>query len=114
MTYSIRYSPEAVRDMDMVWDGVLKASGSYDIADRYIDELRAVIAAKKAYPFSGTPLQYRGLFTGFYSINYKKYKIFYRVHNGFIEVARVIMAKRDYMRILFGESEGSEEAEDEL
>ena len=51
MTYSIRYSPEAVRDMDVVWDGVLKASGSYDIADRYIDELRAVIAAKKTYPY---------------------------------------------------------------
>ena len=111
MTYSIRYSPEAVRDMDAVWDGILKASGNYDIADRYIDELRAAIATKKAYPFSGTPLQYRGLFTGFYSINYKKYKAFYRVHDGFIEVARVIMVKRDYMRILFGESE---EAEDEL
>jgi plasmid stabilization system protein ParE len=34
-----------------------------------------------------------------------KYKAFYRVRDGYIEVARIIMAKRDYMRILFGEPE---------
>ena len=51
------------------------------------------------------PLQYRGLFTGFYSVNYKKYKAFYRVREGYIEVIRIIMAKRDYMTILFGEPE---------
>lgn len=109
MTYSIQYTPEAVRDMDAIWDGVLKASGSYDIADRYIDELTSVIAAKKAYPFTGTPLEYRGLFTGFYSLNYKKYKAFYRVHNGYIEVLRIIMSKRNYMKILFGETEDTED-----
>ena len=54
------------------------------------------IAAKRLFPFSGIPLQYRGLFTGFYSVNYKKYKAFYRVREGYIEVIRIIMAKRDY------------------
>ena len=31
MICKIRYTPEAQRDMDAVWDGVLEASGDYDI-----------------------------------------------------------------------------------
>lgn len=33
------------------------------------------------------------------------YEAFYRVHDGYMEVIRIIMEKRDYMQILFGESE---------
>ena len=75
---------------------VYEASKDYDIADRYVDAYIKEIAAKRLFPFSGIPLQYRGLFTGFYSVNYKKYKAFYRVREGYIEVIRIIMAKRDY------------------
>lgn len=105
MKYSIRYTPEAVRDMDAVWDGVYEASKSFDIADRYVDEFADRIAEKKLFPFSGIPLQYRGLFTGFYSVDFKKYKAFYRVVGNYVEIIRIIMAKCDYMKILFGESE---------
>lgn len=107
MSYSVRYTPEAVRDMEAVWDGVYEASKNYDIADRYIEEFAEAIAAKKTFPLSGIPLEYRGLFTGFYSVNYKKYKAFYRVRDDYMEVVRIIMAKSDYMKILFGETESS-------
>ncbi len=106
MSYSVRYTPEAMHDMAAIWDGVYEASKSYDIADRYVEEFADTIAAKKTFPFSGIPLEYRGLFTGFYSVNFKKYKAFYRVRDGYIEVARIIMAKRDYMKIIFGEQSG--------
>lgn len=102
MIFSVRYTPEAVRDLDSVWDGVVEASKSYDIADRYVAGLRGAIAKKRQFPMSGSPLLYRGLFTGFYYVNYKKYMIFYRVKDNYIEVLRVIMSKRDYMTILFG------------
>lgn len=75
MNYSVRYTPQAMRDMDAVWDGV-NASKNYDIADRYVDVFIEEIAAKRLFPFSGIPHQYRGLFTGFYSVNYKKHKAF--------------------------------------
>ena len=107
MSYSVRYTPEAVRDMEAVWDGVYEASKYYDIADRYIEEFAEAIAAKKTFPLSGIPLEYRGLFTGFYSVNYKKYKAFYRVRDDYMEVVRIIMAKSDYMKILFGETESN-------
>lgn len=109
MSHSVRYTPEAVRDMEAVWDGVYEAAKEYDIADRYVKEFADVIAAKKTFPFSGIPLEYRGLFTGFYSVNCKKYKAFYRVRDGYIEVARIIMTKCDYMKILFGETESGQE-----
>lgn len=105
MKYKIRYSPAAQKDMDDVWDGVLEASASYDIADKYVEEFANQIAAKKDFPESGIPLYYRGLFTGFYSVNFKAYKAFYRINDGYIEVTRVLLAKREYMKILFGESE---------
>jgi plasmid stabilization system protein ParE len=110
MNYAIRYTPEALRDMDEVWEGVYAASRSYDIADRYVTEFVDTIAAQRMFPFSGIPLEYRGLFTGFYSVNFKKYKAFYRVRDGYVEVLRIMMAKRDYLVILFGEPE--EMAED--
>ena len=107
MSYSVRYTPEAVRDMEAVWDGVYEAPKNYDIADQYIEEFAEAIAAKKTFPLSGIPLEYRGLFTGFYSVNYKKYKAFYRVRDDYMEVVRIIMAKSDYMKILFGETESN-------
>ena len=105
MTYKIRYTPTARKDMETVWDGVLEASASYDIADKYVEEFADKIAAKKDFPESGIPLYYCGLFTGFYSVNFKAYKAFYRLNDGYIEVIRVLLAKMEYMKILFGESE---------
>lgn len=108
MSYSIRYTPQAMRDMDAVWDGVYEASKNVDIADRYVEAFADEISSKRLFPFSGIPLQYRGMFTGYYSVTYKKYKAFYRVKDGYVEVLRIILAKRDYMTILFGEPEEPE------
>lgn len=103
--YKIRYTPEAMRDMDEVWDGVYEASKEADVADRYVNDFIDEMERKKQFPFSGIPIVYRGLFTGFYAVHFKKYMAFYRVHDNYIEVIRIIMEKRDYTMILFGESE---------
>ena len=100
MTWKLRYTPEAQRDMDAVWDGVLKASGDYDVADRYVEEFADEIAKKKQYPHSGIPLDYNGLFTGYYSVVYKAYRAFYRVRNEYIDVLRIVLIKQDYMKVL--------------
>ncbi len=105
MKYKIRYTPKAQRDMDAVWDDVWEASLDYVAADKYVDDFADAIAAKKKSPKTGIPLYYRGLFTGFYSVNFKAYKAFYRLNDGYIEVIRVLFAKMDYLKILFGESE---------
>ena len=103
--YRIRYSPEAQKDMDEVWDGVWEASKDFDTADRYVQEFANKISEVKKSPKRGIPLYYRGLFTGFYSVTFKAYKAFYRINGEYLEVARILLAKKDYMKVLFGESE---------
>ena len=70
-----------------------------------LKSLQTQLQQKKAFQFSGIPLEYRGLFTGFYFVNYKKYKAFYRVRDSYLEVIRIIMSKSDYIKMLFGEQE---------
>jgi len=36
--------------MDDVWDDVVEASSSYDIADKYVEEFADKMAAKKDFP----------------------------------------------------------------
>ena len=101
MSCRIRYSPQALRNLDAVWDDVWEASRDDDTAERYLTELLDHIEAKREYPESGIPLHYRGLFTGFYSVNYKAYKAFYRIRDGHMDVARILLAKQDYIAKLF-------------
>ena len=101
MNYSIRYTPQAQTDIETVWDNVYEASKNFDIADDYVDNLQNKISKKKSFPNSGIPLIYKGLFTGIYSINYKAYKAFYRVNGKYVEILRVLLSKRDYIKILF-------------
>lgn len=84
-------------------------SKNYDIADKDIDDLMDQIKEKEMFPQSGIPLLYGNLFTGFYSVNFKSYKAFYRLKDGYIDVARIIMSKRDYMKIIFNDDAGFDE-----
>lgn len=101
MSYSILYTPQALIDLETVWDNVYEASNNFETADRYTDGIIKKITDKKSFPNSGIPLFYKGLFTGFYSVNYKAYKVFYRINGKHLEVLRVLLAKRDYLKILF-------------
>ena len=103
MTYKIRYTPQAQKDLDTIWDDVQTASMDYDIADKYVDDLLNDIAKRKKSPKTGIPLYYRGLFTGYYSVNFKAYNAFYRIHDYYMEVARILPSKSDYLKVLFGE-----------
>ena len=105
MSYTLRFSSRSLEDLDAVWDDVVEASKDYDTADRYIEDFLQKIGEKKIYPKSGIPLYYRGLFTGFYIVNFKAYKAFYRINEDYIEIIRIIPQKMDYMKVLFIKNE---------
>ena len=105
MVYHLIYSPIAADDLDRVWDEVWEASLSFDTADKYVEDLRNALIQKKKYPRTGSPLTYMGEFTGLYSVTFKEYMAFYRIHGDAIEVARVLYSRSDYMKTLFGKSE---------
>ena len=87
MTYEIRYSPAALQDLLKVRDDVFDVSSDPLTTDRYMEDR--------------IPLYYGGLFTGFYSVNFKAYKVFYRVRGQWIEVLRILPAASEYLKILF-------------
>ena len=105
MLYEIRYSTLSISDLDNIWNDVYEASKDFDTADNYTESIIDIILEKRAFPNTGIPLVYRGLFTGFYSLNYKKHKVFYRVKDGYIEVSRILFSKSNYMEVLFGKGE---------
>ena len=105
MSYGIQYSPLAEEDLDRVWDEVYEASRDFDVADSYVNDLREAVRQKKTYPKTGTPLCFMGEFTGVYFVRFKEYCAFYIICDDFIRIARVLYARSDYMKTLFGKSE---------
>lgn len=101
MSIELRYTPEARKDLTDIWMGVWYASRDFDIADQYVNDLQDTIEKKKLFPYSGIPLYYRNMFTGFYSVNFKAYKTFYRIDSDFLEVIRILPLKMDYLQILY-------------
>ena len=77
MKYSVEYSKAAVRDLDRVWSEVFRASRSYDITERYLNDLMDIVESKSEYPLSGAPLYYEDRFTGYYFVVFKEYLAFY-------------------------------------
>ena len=102
IVYEIEYSPEAIRDLDDVFEDVLTASKDIEITHKYIEELQDKVDSMVKQPKTGTPLYYDDLFTGYYSVRFKEYSAFYRLDETRILVDRILFRKRDYMRVLFG------------
>ena len=105
MIYDIRYSQEALEDLDNVWDDVFNASLDIDTADKYVTGILQSIKEKEKIPKTGIPLRFAGEFTGIYFVVYKKHNVFYRIADSQIEVARILYGASDYMKELFGKSE---------
>ncbi|MBR3277218.1 MAG: type II toxin-antitoxin system RelE/ParE family toxin [Eubacterium sp.] len=100
MKYTVVYSPEALKDLDRVWDEVFTASADITVTGRYLDDLLDKVDEKSAFPFSGKPLYYQDSFTGYYMIIFKAYLVFYRLDGHTLFVDRVLYGKSDYLRFL--------------
>ena len=105
MPYAVFYSPLARNDLRQIFRDVLTASSDPDTAFRYVRDLTEEISYRADYPKTGFPLFYEGLFTGFYSVNFKAYKAFYRLQDRRMEIIRILPVRSDYGRILFPEEE---------
>ena len=100
MKYNIQYSKAAIRDLDRVWAEVFEASKSFDVTEKYIDDLVNKVEEKSDYPESGAPLYYEDSFTGYRFVVYKAYMPFYRIDGNVMFIDRVLFGRSDYMRYL--------------
>ena len=100
MMHTIEYSPDAIRDLDRVWDEVFEASKSVEISTRYVNDLLDEVAKRKEFPESASRLYYNDMFTGYYYVVFKAYIAFYFIENDRVRVMRVLFGRSDYMREL--------------
>ena len=100
MKYKVRYSRQAIRDLDRVWAEVYEASKSAETAEQYVTDLLDRVEDKADFPKSGSPLYYQDSFTGYYFVVFKAYLAFYRLENDVLLIDRVLFDRSDYMRCL--------------
>ena len=100
MEYSVKYSRKAISDLERIKEEVFQACQDEDTTDRYLTELVTKINEKKAFPESGSPLIFMGIFTGYRFVIYKAYIAFYSIENNMVLVDRILFGKSNYLSIL--------------
>ena len=104
MKYKVQYSPEALNDLDEIWEYILLELGNPDAAENVVNKMMDTIDALEDFPERGAPLSsvaevesdYRFVLSG-------NYIAFYRVEGKTVQVDRVLYQARDYLRVLFGD-----------
>ena len=104
MKYKVQYSPEALNDLDEIWEYILLDLGNPDAAENVVNKMMDTVDALKAFPERGVPLSsvadiesdYRFVLSG-------NYMAFYRVEEKTVKVDRILYQGRDYLKVLFGD-----------
>ena len=94
--YKLRYSPEALRDLEKLFLDVIDVSQDFETATKYLGDIKKKIGEQKKHPKTGTRLLIGNAFTGYYFVKYKAYLVFYRVVRNEILVVRILPEKSDY------------------
>ena len=108
----IHYTVESQRDLDEICDYIASDLQNVSAAERIVNRIMDDVDHLENHAEMGAPLSsiadiesdYRFLVTG-------SYLTFYRVRDNDIYVDRVLYGRRDYLRILFGDTQGKETME---
>lgn len=105
MKNKIHYAVEARRDLDDIWDYIVTDLCNASAAERVVNDILDVVEQLENFSEMGALLasianvdsDYRFLVSG-------NYLIFYRVSGMDVYVDRILYGRRDYLRILFGDT----------
>ena len=108
----IHYTAESRRDLDAIWDYIASDLQNVSAAERIVNRIMDDVDRLESHAEIGALLSsiadvesdYRFLATG-------NYLTFYRVYGSDVYVDRVLYGRRDYLRILFGDTQGEETIE---
>lgn len=99
---NVKFSPEALNDLDEIYDHIANALKNPAAAESTIDKLLDKADLLTHEPEMGKMLFFENdLFSGYRYIISDNYLAFYRIGNDSVFIDRVIFGKRDYMKILF-------------
>ena len=105
MKNKIHYSSESRRDLDDIWDYIVSELQNRTAAERVIGRIMDAVDQLQTFAEMGSPLSsiadmgtnYRFLVSG-------SYMVFYRVNGADVFIDRVLYGRRDYLRILLGDT----------
>ena len=100
MSFVIKYSSIAIKDIDQTYYEVFQSCLDNETTKKYLNDLLSKIEEKTLFPNSGTPLNFGKIFTGYRYIVFKSYIIFYTITSNEIHVERILYAKSDYIKKL--------------
>lgn len=99
---TIRYTPEAIRDLQELRRYISKTLSNPKAAARISKGILDSCAKLKQQPQLGMSLEAKiGTSTDLRYLIYEKHIAFYRIDGDVISVARIIDGRQDYLRILF-------------
>ena len=109
MKNKIYYSVESRRDLDDIWDYIVTDLCNVSAAAHVVGDIMDAVDQLKHFSAMGVPLasianvdsDHRFLVSG-------NYLIFYRISGTDIYVDRILYGRRDYLRILFGDTQSEQ------
>ncbi|MBQ9329810.1 MAG: type II toxin-antitoxin system RelE/ParE family toxin [Oscillibacter sp.] len=112
MRNKLHYTHEAQRDLDEIWDHIMFDLSNPTAAERTVERIMDRIEQLADFAEMGAPLHsvadvesdHRFLVCG-------NYLAFYRVAGKEVYIDRILYGRRDYLRILFGDTATNETAE---
>ena len=102
MSNTIHYSPQALQDLDEIFEYISIEKQNLIVAKNTIHGINQSISELKTLDNIGRKLILpTGIETQYRFIRYKNYLVFYRTIETDIFIDRIMYGKIDYMRILF-------------
>ena len=97
MKYIIKFTDDALLDINRVYDEVFKACLDSPTTKDYVNGLLDKLELISDFPESGTPISFGARQSDFRYIIYKSYMAFYHLQSGTIIIDRILYAKSDYL-----------------
>ena len=105
----IEFMPLALQDLTELKAYITEESGSEIPAKKTVEEILKRISMLSAFPEIGRPLSsFLNIDTPYRFLVCKSYHVFYRTDNDVVLIVRVLHNRRNYMQILFGNSQDDE------
>ena len=100
----LKYTPEAIRDLQRISGYIADVLHNPAAADRIKMNILRSCASLKQHPMMGGSVEAKtGFETDLRFLVCDKHLVFYIYENDEVSIARIIDGRTDYVRILFGE-----------
>ena len=100
---NLKYSPEALKDLDEIWEYINSDLCNPDAADHTVNAILDKTESLREFPYSGAPLDtISRIHSDYRFVPANNFLAFYRVQDEVVYIDRILYERRDCLRILLG------------